>query len=114
VETEQTSRLTALEVRSLQALLPEYREEVVDRLKMVESVENLSPLNQLRVIGWLVDHGADINSRMAITAGIDLAKDLDSSSLDAELRGILHYRLGTAYSNRMSLEAGRGGRMALG
>ena len=108
MEAEQTSRLTALEVRSLQDLLPEYREEVIDRLKMVESVENLSSRNQLRVIGWLVDHGADIDSRIAISAGIDLAKDLDPSSLDAELRGMLNYRLGTAYSNRMSLEADRG------
>jgi len=103
-----TSRLTSLEVESLQALLPEHREEVVDRVSMVDSIANLSTTDQLRVIGWLVDHGSDLGSRIAISAGIDLAKTVDSDSLDAEHRGMLQYRLGTAYSNRMSLQAKRG------
>lgn len=103
-----TSRLTSLEVESLQALLPDHREEVVDRVSMVDSIANLSTTDQLRVIGWLVDHGSDLGSRIAISAGIDLAKTVDSDSLDAEHRGMLQYRLGTAYSNRMSLQAKRG------
>ena len=102
-DTPFVSKLTEEEVEELQKLLPDSKREVVRRLKMLESVENLEPPNQLRAIGWLVDFGDDLDDELAITKGIELGELIDESKLSSRFRGMLQYRLGTAYSNRESV-----------
>jgi len=102
-DTSFVSELTEKEVVELHKLLPGFKQEVVTRLEMLESVENLDPLNQFRVIGWLVDFGGDLDDNLAITKGIELGESIDKSKLSSQNRGMLHYRLGTAYSNRASI-----------
>jgi len=94
-----------MEIEELQRLLPGSKREVVARLEMLESVESLEPLNQFRAIGWLVDFGGDLDDELAITKGIELGESIDESKLRSRYRGMLHYRLGTAYSNRASVTA---------
>jgi len=97
------SKLTGKEVEELQRLLSEHKREVLTRLEMLESVENLQPLRQLQVIGWLVDYGGDLQDEFSISKGIELGESIDESEVSSQHRGMLHYRIGTAYSNLSSV-----------
>lgn len=97
------STLTTKEVEELERLGSEYKREVIDRLKMVDSVNHLQPVDQLKVIGWLTDFGGDLGSEAAISNGINLGESIERSDLSSKHRGMLHYRLGTAYSNRSTI-----------
>ena len=99
------SKLTAKEITELENLIPKYKQKVIDRLKMVESIDNLKPSNQLKVIGWFTDFGADLTDKSSLSKGIELGESIDASDLDSKHRGMLHYRLGTAFSNRSTIRS---------
>lgn len=97
------SNLTEKELEELHNLVSDFKSEVVSRLEMLESIENLEISDQIKVIGWLVDFGNDLNDRLAISKAIELGRSIDQSRLNSQSQGKLHYRLGTAFSNRASV-----------